>query len=143
MPRRARGSGGAALRGRLRCVRNVVEEYISVVCELSRIGAFLEDADFGQLLRVLLERVIAALNRRLVVVGLENLCAEIDIAGDVLLVNDDLCGLVRVLLYPLRSLLYRAGERCGGSRVFSGELGGDERIAAVFILVLRGRLRCR
>ena len=63
--------------------------------------------------------------------------AEIDIAGDVLLVNDDLCGFVRVLLYPLRSLLYRAGERCGGSRVFSGELGGDERIAAVFILVIR------
>ncbi len=42
-----------------------------------------EHANLGQLLSVLLECVIAALNRRLVVVGLENLCAEVRVAGDI------------------------------------------------------------
>ena len=76
------------------------------------------------------------MNRRLVVVGLENLCAEVRVAGDILLFGDDLCGLVRVFLYPLRCLLYGTGEGCCSLRVLLSQLAGDECCAAVLVLVL-------
>lgn len=129
-------SGGIGGSVALWCIRNIIEEDICIVCELGRIGAFLEHANLGQLLGVLLECVIAALNRRLVVVGLENLCAEVRVAGDILLFGDDLCGLVRVFLYPLRCLLYGTGEGCCSLRVLLSQLAGDECCAAVLVLVL-------
>ena len=66
------GIGGSAA---LRCIRNIIEEDVCIVCELGRVGAFLEDTDFGQLLCAQLECVVAALNRGLVVVGLR-ICAQ-------------------------------------------------------------------
>ena len=53
-------SGGIGGSVALRCIRNIIEEDICIVCELGRIGAFLEHANLGQLLGVLLECVIAA-----------------------------------------------------------------------------------
>ena len=115
-------------------IRHTLELREMLFCKFSSVRVFHQNTDLCKLACDCLDGVMAALDRRIEVVGFEQACNQLEVARYIFLIKLKLSGFLGILLYP-ESTTVDCLDKCRRClRIFLGELRCYEYQAAVFLI---------